>query len=71
MQASHQQYQAALQLLAAGAVIKQVSAAPLTYQLSLGSNSVPIPGGVVQQLLAHGQIRAACKVGGEVVYVGS
>ena len=71
MEASHQQYQAALQLLAAGAVIKQSSATPLTYRLSFDKTSVPLPGGVVQQLLAHEQIRVACKVSGEVVYVGS
>ncbi|SBP87795.1 hypothetical protein [Thiomonas arsenitoxydans] len=63
------QYEAARELLAAGAFIEQVSDAPLAYRIRLGSDSAPLPAGLFQQLLAHKQIRQSCRVSGRMRYV--
>jgi hypothetical protein len=65
------QYTTALALLAAGAVIEQVSEAPITYRLKVGGQSVPLPGGVVQQLITHKRIRQSCRVSGKLLYVAT
>ena len=57
-------YSAALVLLSSGAVIEQTAAAPMTYHIAYQGRAVPIPGGVVQQLLASRRIREVCKVSG-------
>ena len=62
-------YEAALALLAAGAVIEQISEAPLAYRLQVGREAVPIPGSLIQLLLAHRRIRATCRVSGRLRYV--
>ena len=62
-------YAAALQLLQMGAVIIEATAAPSTYRIALGRDSVPIPGHVVQQLVAHRKIHAVCQVSGERRFV--
>ena len=64
-------YEAAIALLAAGAVIEQTSEAPLVYRLQVGRETVPIPGSVVQQLLAHRRIQATCRVSGRMRYVAT
>lgn len=65
------QYRAVLSLLAAGAVVEQVSEAPIAYRLKVGGQSTPLAGGVVQQLIAHRRIRQSCKVSGNLVYVAT
>ena len=60
------QYEAARQLLAAGAFIEQVSDAPLAYRIRLGGDSAPLPAGLFQQLLAHKVVRASCMVSGRM-----
>ena len=50
MHQAHRRFEAVLELLSAGAVIEQVSDAPLTYTLKVGREAVPIDGGLVQQL---------------------
>ncbi|MDE2254768.1 MAG: hypothetical protein KGL42_10995 [Betaproteobacteria bacterium] len=62
-------YAAALQLLQAGAIIDEVTAAPATYRIALGRDRVPIPGHVVQQLVAHRKIHAVCQVSGKRRFV--
>lgn len=62
-------YAAALQLLQAGAVIDEVTAAPSTYRIALGRDSAPIPGHVVQQLVTHRKIHAVCQVSGKRRFV--
>ena len=42
------QYDAVLLLLAEGAVVEQVSEAPIAYRLKVGGQSKLLPGGVVQ-----------------------
>lgn len=71
MQQVNRQFEAVLELLAAGAVIEQVSDAPLLYKLKVGYETVPIPGGLVQQLLANRCIRATCRVSGRLRYVAA
>lgn len=61
------QYEAARQLLAAGAFIEQVSDAPLRF----GSDSAPLPAGLFQQLLAHKLICQSCRVSGKTRYVAT
>lgn len=63
------QYEAARELLAAGAFIEQVSDAPLAYRIRIGRDSAPLPAGLFQQLLAHKQIRQSCRVSGRMRYV--
>ena len=65
----HRQYIATLSLLAEGAVIEQICEAPLTYRIKHASESAPLPGAVVQQLLVHRRIRQSCRVSGRVVFV--
>ena len=67
----HSQYEAARQLLAAGAFIEQMSDAPLTYRIRLGSGSTPFPGWLVQQFLAHQVIRPSCRVSGRMRFVAT
>lgn len=71
MHQAHRRFEAVLELLSAGAVIEQVSDAPLTYTLKVGREAVPIDGGLVQQLLAARRIRAACRVSGRLRYVAA
>lgn len=42
------QYDAVLLLLAEGAVVEQVSEAPIAYRFKVGGQSKLLPGGVVQ-----------------------
>lgn len=63
------QFNAVIQLLASGAYIEQVSEAPLAYRIHLGSDSAPLPGGLVQQLLASRVIKQSCRVSGRMRYV--
>ena len=65
------QYEAALALLAAGAVIEQTSDAPVVYQLKSGRETAPMPGSLVQQLLVHGRICVTCRVSGRLRYVAT
>jgi len=60
-----------LQLLADGAYIEQVSEAPLTFRISHDRSSAPLPGGLMQQLLASGAIKASCRVSGRLRYVAA
>ena len=57
-------YQAAVQLLAAGAAIEELSSAPIVYRLVFERQSAPIPGWVVQQLQAQRAVREVCRVNG-------
>ena len=63
------QYEAARQLLDAGAFIEQVSDAPLSYRIRVGNESAPLPPGTFQQLLAQKLIRQSCRVSGRMRYV--
>ncbi|CAZ87637.1 conserved hypothetical protein [Thiomonas arsenitoxydans] len=65
----HRQYLAALSLLNEGAIIEQMSGAPITYRLKHAGQSVPLTGGVFQQLIAHRHIRQSCRLSGRVVFV--
>jgi len=65
----HRQYLAALSLLAEGAIVEQASAAPITYRLKHAGQSVQLPGGVFQQLIAHQRIRQSCRLSGRLVFV--
>lgn len=65
----NRQYLTVLSLLAEGAVIEQTSEAPLAYRVKHGGKSAPLPGGVVQQLMANNRIRPSCKVNGRLLYV--
>ena len=65
------QYEAARELLAAGAFIEQVTDAPLAYRIRLGRDSAPLPAGVFQQLVAHKVVRASCRVSGRMRYVAA
>lgn len=66
---NHSQFSAVIQLLANGAYIEQVSEAPLSYRIRLGSESAPLPGGLVQQLLTSRTIKQSCRVSGKMRYV--
>lgn len=63
------QYRAVLLRLAEVAVVEQVSEAPIAYRLKVGGQSMLLPGGVVQQLIAHKRIRQSCRVNGRVIFV--
>ena len=71
MQQVRSQYEAALELLAAGAVIEQTSEVSLAYRLKVGRDVVSIAGGLVQQLLTRGRIRPTCRVSGRLRYVAT
>lgn len=60
-----------LQLLANGAYIEQVSEAPLTFRIAYERSSAPLPGGLMQQLLASRAIKQSCRVSGRLRYVAA
>ena len=64
-------YEIALQLLVAGACIEQVCDAPKVYRLRTERESAPIPGSLVQQLLAHRRIIEICRVSGRLRFVAA
>ena len=65
------QFEIVRQLWAAGAFIEQVSDAPLVYRIRVGNVAAPLPGGLVQQLLAHRAIRQSCRVSGRMRFVAT
>lgn len=68
---NYSQFDAATALLAAGATVEQISESPQIYRLNFNGSSVPLPGGVFQQLLAHRRIRQSCRVSGRVRFVST
>ena len=60
-----------LQLLADGAYIEQVSQAPLIFHIRHNREAAPLPGGLMQQLLASGAIKPSCRVSGRMRYVAA
>ena len=66
---NHSQFSAVIQLLANGGYIEQVSDTPLSYRTRLGSESAPLPGGLVQQLLTSRAVKPSCRVSGRMRYV--
>ena len=64
-------YEIALQLLASGACIEQVSEAPKIYRLCIERESVPVQGSLVQQLLAHRRIVEVCRVSGRLRFIAT
>lgn len=65
------QFNAVLQLLASGAYIEQVSEAPLAFRICHSRETAPLPGGLVQQLLASRAIKPSCRVSGRMRYVAA
>jgi hypothetical protein len=66
-----QQYHAALELLAQGAVIEETRPAPQAFCLRLAKQRVPFPASLVQQLLGQGRIQLRCRVSGLNTYTGT
>jgi hypothetical protein len=64
-------YELVLELLASGACIEQVSEAPRAYRLCIERESMPIQGGLMQQLLAHRRIVEVCRVSGRLRFVAA
>lgn len=65
------QFNVVLQLLSDGAYIEQVSQAPLIFNIRHNRDGAPLPGGLVQQLLANGAIKPSCRVSGRMRYVAA
>lgn len=61
--------QVVLALLSAGVVLEQTSAEPQRFALSYRHQSVPVSGGVIQQLQVRRSIRPASTVSGHRRFV--
>ena len=66
-----QQYLAALELLAAGAVIEQISEAPQRFSIRHGRQMALLPASLALQLQAQHKICLRCRLNGRNTYTAT